>query len=296
MATVEDTLSGWTGPSSNTEQEKQERTERMIRDAIAAHQPLKNVGLSVFAKGSYANNTNVRADSDVDIAVECTEAEYWEEAQPGLRPSNSSDYQGRWTPSLLRSELTAALVAQFGKDAVDSSNSTAIFVKSSTARVDADVVPCFSFRRYMPGGNDWLGTMIFKTTGGRIINYPDQQLSEGRAKNTNTGNSFKRGVRVLKRLENVLVAEKRCKELASYFVECLAYNCPDAAFAHSTWTETVKAMLLAIWNNTQGDEPAEDSERWLEVNRCFFLFYPQQKWTRADAREFAQAAWTYLGF
>ena len=31
---LEDTLSGWTGPSSDTEQEKQERTVRMIREAI----------------------------------------------------------------------------------------------------------------------------------------------------------------------------------------------------------------------------------------------------------------------
>ncbi len=200
MATLEETLSGWTGPSSNSEKEKQDRTERMIRDAIAEHQAFNNVSLSVFAKGSYANNTNVRADSDVDIAVKCSEAEYWEEAEPGLRPAFSGTYQGRWSPEILRSELTAALVAKFGKAPVDTSNSTAIFVKSNTARVDADVVPCFSFRRFMPYGNDRLGTMIFKKTGGTIINYPDQQLLEGRKKNTNTGNSFKKCVRVLKRL------------------------------------------------------------------------------------------------
>ncbi|PZV20156.1 MAG: nucleotidyltransferase [Cyanobium sp.] len=297
MANLEQTLSGWTGPSSNSEQEKQDRTERMIREAIAEHSALSGVRLRVFAKGSYANNTNVRTDSDVDIAVQCTEAEYWEEAQPGLRPSNTGGvYGGKWTPSLLRSELTAALIAKFGTAAVDTSNSTAIFVKSSSARVDADVVPCFSFRRYMPGGDDRLGTMIFKQSGERIINYPDQQLKEGRAKNTSTGNAYKKSVRILKRLENVLVAESRYKELASYFVECLAYNCPEPAFAHSTWTETVKAMLIAIWNNTQGDEPADESLRWLEVNRCFFLFHPKQKWTRADAQGFAQAAWTYLRF
>ncbi len=179
---------------------------------------------------------------------------------------------------------------------MDTSNSTAILVKSNTARVDADVVPCFSFRRYMPDGDDRLGTKIFKKTGDTIINYPEQQLKEGRDKNTRTGGAFKKSVRVLKRIENVLVAEGRYKELASYFVECLAFNCPDAAFAASTWTETVKAMLVAIWNNTQGDEPVEESKRWLEVNRCYFLFHPQQQWTRADAKEFAQAAWTYLGF
>jgi hypothetical protein len=268
----------------------------MVREAVAAHPAFNNVALTVFAKGSYANNTNVRADSDVDIAVQCTEAEYWEEAQPGLRPSSSGTYGGEWTPGKLRSELTAALVTKFGAVAVDTSNSTAIFVKSNTARVDADVVPCFSFRRYMPDRNDRLGTMIVKKSGDRIVNYPDQQLKEGRAKNTRTGNAFKKSVRVLKRLENVLTAEKRCKELPSYFIECLAYNCPDAVFAHSTWTETVKAMLVQIWNYAGGEEPREGSKRWLEVNGYFYLFHPKQKWTRADASEFVHAAWKYLGF
>src|SRR5437868_2224143 len=96
MAALEDKLSGWTGPSSSSEQEKQDRTERMIRDAIDAHRAFEDCTLTVFAKGSYANNTNVRADSDVDIAVECSEAEYWEEAEPGLRPSSTCTYQGRW--------------------------------------------------------------------------------------------------------------------------------------------------------------------------------------------------------
>jgi hypothetical protein len=297
MSQLEQTLSGWTGPSSNSEQDKQDRTKNMIHEAISEHSAFSDVRLSVFAKGSYANNTNVRTDSDVDIAVQCTEAEYWEEAQPGLRLSNSgSDYRGKWTPTLLRSELTAALVEKFGTTAVDTSNSTAIFVKSSSARVDADVVPCFSYRRYMAGGDDLLGTKIFKKSGGTIINYPDQQLKEGRAKNIRTGNAYKKSVRILKRLENLLVAESRCEELASYFVECLAYNCPDPVFAHSTWTETVKAMLIEIWKNTQGNEPADESSRWLEVNRCFFLFHPKQNWTRADAQGFAEAAWNYLGF
>lgn len=296
MATLEDKLSGWTGPSSNSEQEKQDRTERMIREAIDAHRTFENCSRTIFAKGSYANNTNVRADSDVDIAVKCTEAEYWEEAAPGLRPSSTGTYQGTWTPNRLRAELAAALVAKFGEASVDTSSSTAILVKSNTARVDADVVPCFSFRRYMPDGDDRLGTMIFKKTGGTIINYPDQQLKEGRDKNTRTRGAFKKGVRVLKRLENVLVTETGRKAIPSYFVECLAFNCPDAVFAASTWTEVLKEMLLAIWNNTQGEEPVQESKRWVEVNRCYFLFHPQQKWTRADAREFVQAAWTYLEF
>jgi hypothetical protein len=80
---LEQQLINWTAPSSATEQDKQDRTERMAREAIAAHASFNDCSLKVYAKGSYANNTNVRADSDVDIAVECMECVYWrEESRP----------------------------------------------------------------------------------------------------------------------------------------------------------------------------------------------------------------------
>ena len=58
----EQILSNWTGPASTTEQEKQDRTERMIRDAVDEQVAFDDCELRIFAKGSYANNTNVRAD------------------------------------------------------------------------------------------------------------------------------------------------------------------------------------------------------------------------------------------
>lgn len=80
----EDILARWTAPSSDTEQEKQERAERMIRQAIDDHEPFRECSLNVYAKGSYANNTNVRSDSDVDIAVECTDVRYWKESKKAI--------------------------------------------------------------------------------------------------------------------------------------------------------------------------------------------------------------------
>ena len=85
---LESLLSGWTGPSSVTEQDKQDRTERMIRDAVSAHKPFEGCSLSAYAKGSYPNNTNVRTDSDVDIAVQCHDVFYWDEEEPEC-PSGS---------------------------------------------------------------------------------------------------------------------------------------------------------------------------------------------------------------
>lgn len=292
---LEEQLTRWTAPSSDSEQEKQERTERMIRQAIDAHAPFDGCGLSVYAKGSYANNTNVRADSDVDIAVECTDVEYWEEANPGAHPSNAAPYIGIWTPEKLRSELVFALKAKFPGQG-DASGSTAIKIHSGTARVNADVVPCFSYRYFISPSTTRAGTKIFKTDGGSIVNYPAQQLVNGKAKNVRTGYAYKKGARLLKRVENAMANAGAFRELPSYFVECLAYNCPDSDFSHFTWTESLRAMLVHIWIELQGGEPVEESARWVEANEYFFLFHPDQQWSRADGRDFAYAAWNHFGF
>lgn len=288
---LEDKLSGWTGPSSDTEQDKQDRIDRMIRQAIDSHEPFNNCSLKVYAKGSYANNTNVRSDSDVDISVECTELLYWEESEKGSH-TPGKPYEGIWTPAKLRAELLSAMKAKFPGQ-VDSSGTTAIQINSNSARVDADVVPCFSFRYYMKHDSRD-GTKIFKADGSNIVNYPVQQKENGTAKNKRTGYAYKKGARLLKRIENAMAEDKTFRELPSFFMECLAYNCPDNVFSYPTWTECLRAMLLHIWNNLQGDEPTSD--RWLEVNECFFLFHQNQKWTREDGRDFAKAAWNYFGF
>ena len=288
---LEDKLSGWTGPSSDTEKDKQDRTERMIREAINSHTPLDSCSLNVFAKGSYANNTNVRSDSDVDIAVECTDATYWEESEKGNHPQGDS-YEGIWTPKKLRAELISAMIAKFPGQ-VDSSGSTAIQINSSSARVYADVVPCFSFRYYMDDDTRD-GTKIFKKDGSNIVNYPIQQKENGTAKNNETNYAYKKSARLLKRIENTMAADGTIRELPSFFLECLAYNCPNHVFSHLTWTERLRSILFYIWDNLQGEEP--DKNRWLEVNEFSFLFHSNQEWTRKDAREFSKAAWNYFGF
>jgi predicted nucleotidyltransferase len=288
---LEEQFSRWTSPSSDTEHDKQERTERMIRQAVDAHTPFNNCDLKIYAKGSYANNTNVRADSDVDVAVECKEALYWEEEKQGLYPPGNK-YEGVWTPTKLRSELLVSLKAKFGEN-VDSSGSTAIQINSGSSRVDADVVPCFSYKYYLEN-EIRPGTKIFKTDGSSLVNYPSQQLDHGIAKNKRTGYAYKKGARLLKRVENVMAEGEEFQELPSFFVECLAYNCPDTVFARSTWTNRLRGMLVYIWEQLQGDEPI--SGRWVEANECFYLFHPSQDWSREDGREFAKASWSHFGF
>lgn len=290
---LEEQLSGWTGPSSPTEQEKQERTERMIREAVEAHAAFDGYDIAVYTKGSYANNTNVKTDSDVDVAVQCGEAMYWDEASEGAHPPSTS-YTGIWTPDRLRLELGAALEKKFPVQ-VDSSGSTAFRIHSSSARVDADVVPCFDYRYYFSPSSYREGSKIFKKDGGSLVNYPAQQLEKGVEKDGQTRGCYKQAVRIMKRVENLMVDNCAHREVPSFFVECLVYNCPNDILLRPSWTETIRGVIGHIWEGLQGPEPSDDSERWLEASECKYLFHSGQTWTRADGRDFAKAAWDYLG-
>jgi hypothetical protein len=53
--------------------------------------------------------------------------------------------------------------------------------------------------------------------------------------------------------------------------------------------------LTFIYNGTKTDECIA-SEDWLEVNRCKYLFFDGQSWSRETANSFALEAWRYVGF
>src|SRR4051812_38491260 len=108
----------------------------MGKEAVQAYAGLDECSLRGYAKGWNANNTNVRADSDVDVAVQCHDVMYWEEAEPGVKPPGTP-YMGIWTPEKLRLEVAAALRVKFPSQ-VDESGKVTITVHSSISRVDAD--------------------------------------------------------------------------------------------------------------------------------------------------------------
>ena len=219
-------------------------------------------------------------------------------------------YSGEWTPAKLRKEVVAALKAKFG-DQVDASGNVAVKVRSSSARVDADVVPCFVYRHYFSPGVFEEGARIHFKDGSSTENYPEQHLREGRSKNTDTNGFYKKSVRILKRTANAMESNRYHRAVASYFVESLVYNCHDSLFSPSTWTDTIREIVGHIWENTQGDsEPS--SARWTEADGITYLFHDAQGWSRKDAhgitylfhdaqgwsrkdaRGFAYAAWNYL--
>ena len=288
-------------PPSDNEDQKRERTEQQIRDALRSYGPLKGRNYVVYAKGSYANNTNVRLDYDVDVAVEYrgfffSDLLFDLEGQPdsavGVEPSADP-----YTCDQFKQDVRGALETAFGKTAVNVGR-IAYRVREKKTTLPTDVVPCWEYRRYERIVNGVpiyeQGARVYPTGGMFINNYPAQQLKNGRDKNNRTGGRYKRMVRALKRLEGRLVGSGQLtEELPSYLSECLVYNVADDSFGHSTYPADMRAVLATIFNETLTGGAWND---WEEVNELKYLFRGDKGWTHEQAHHLADAAWNELGF
>ena len=291
----EQTFRDWSKPSSDTEDEKQAHTQKMIRDAIYADPWLSERMERVFAKGSYANNTNVRLDSDVDICVQVRCVFFNHEPSVPFDPAAVGiSVPCEYTFMEFKDHVEAALVAKFGRSAVGRANK-AFDVHENTSRVSADVLPAWGYRYYYSSSECHYGTKFQTDSGVEIVNWPDQQRENGIAKNQATGGRYKFMVRVMKRLRNEMSDEGMTDAdgVPSYLIESLVWNVPNEGFGHDSYTEDVRSILVHTFNQTMNDEGCSE---WGEVNELKYLFRPGQPWNRVQAHAFLGAAWNYVGF
>jgi FPC/CPF motif-containing protein YcgG len=80
--------------------------------------------------------------------------------------------------------------------------------------------------------------------------------------------------------------------IASFLIECLAWNTPVEVFHKATYTEVLRCLLIHVYGKT---EKEEDCSKWAEVNGIKYLFHASQPWTREQARKFTVAVWNYIG-
>ncbi len=284
----------WAGGPGDTELERCENAERMIRKAIAASSSLKELQIEVFAQGSYKNITNIAQESDVDVSV-CLQEAWYYTIPEGTKASDFSIYSTQHTYAKYKQDVIDAITEYFGAKNVTPGNK-AIRIHSNSYRVDADVVPSFEFREYYDVNNPSRfrsGVRFYSADETEITNYPKQHIDRGIEKNGRTQKRFKRMARVLKSLQVEMIDEKKIvKKLPSFFIESLTYNVPDENFGATNYRADVQNILAYLFNNTR---PADKPE-WFEVNGIKFLFHPTQPWTKADAHAFVETAWNYLGF
>ena len=295
MRDWEKQFSQWASPPGASEAERCSNAERGIKDAIASSDRLTKRDIRVITTGSYKNNTNVRQDSDVDIAVVCYDV-FFPDYPEGTTKETFGNIDGSYTYATFKNEVGQALIDRFGANAVSRGNK-AFDVHENTYRVDADVAAFFEHRRYQRSGSHAPGIELRPDNGQpfRVVNWPEQHYSNGVEKNTSTGRRFKSLVRILKCLRNEMeeAGVSAAVGIPGFLIECLVWNVPGDHFGLSTLRADVRANLAYLYNNTRTD--AECSE-WGEVSELKYLFRGGQKWTRAQAHALVGAAWDYVGF
>lgn len=286
-------------PPSNSEETRTSLTEKQIRAALQDYAPLQGRPYVVYAKGSYANNTNVRLNYDVDIAVEytgyyyydlCFDLEGSDRSAVGIVKSDDP-----YTPDQFKKDILGALHKAFGTSAV-AEGKIAYRIRENKTTLPADVVPCWEYRRYdgIRNGSPivHIGSRVFPSTGGHKNNYPKIQQANGVTKNLATSRRYKRSVRALKKLQTRLVDKGILKtELPSYFTESLVYNVTNDAFSHANYLQDMRAVLRQIFNETL---PLPQQSKWTHVHQLMYLFY--DGFSRSDAHAMADAAWGHIGF
>ncbi len=202
----EETLNNWRKPPSNSETDKLINAERMVRDSINEDLILKEMGIRVFGQGSYANDTNVRLNSDIDINVQYTDGFYFDLPSGKDRGDFGLNNPSSYSSLGFKNDVENALVNKFGRDSVKREDKC-ITIEGNTYRVGADVVPTWKHRRYSEDGTFVVGAYFQTDSGNCITNYPIQHIENGISKNSLTQRRFKRLTRIFKRINYKMIED-----------------------------------------------------------------------------------------
>ena len=230
-------LESYSQPISATEKEQCEHAIDMVKDALVEYgykisDERKNFSsdgyafyyelresdyssiVTVLVQGSYANNTNIKRYSDVDVSVI---------SKPVIPISLEKSF------NIFKTKIYNALYRKFGSDVVRKNKS--INVKGNSYRKSIDVVPAYAVNSNIENGIQFL-----TDNGEKIVNYPLKQIKNENLKNSQTKYMFKKYVRILKNIKEDMEESyiQSAKEVGSFQVESLLWNLDDNVFTKYT--------------------------------------------------------------
>lgn len=284
----------WAKPPSDTESEKCTKAVKQITDALRDHFGNK---VSFVRQGSHHNRTNIRLDTDVDLAV-VHSASYF----PGTGWMTEADkklYEERSSPATysyeqFKTEVHEVLHKKFGP-ANTQRKRKCVRVNGNTYRVNADVVPVFPYRKYRSFGVVGLeGIALVPDREIAVIHsFPDDHYKNGVKKNDETNRAFKSVVRVFKNVRNDLKDKGvlRGGDMPSFFIECLVWNVTESYFSGKTYREDALAVSAKIWRDMKS---ALVADKYAEVCNHRRLFKENPHHTHERAKDFASQVWSHI--
>lgn len=293
MLFTEDRLSSFSKAISCTEDKTYQTTISMIESVLSdldyrvssendMGNPPKSVlrfsksngdRVTLLVQGSYANDTCVKQDSDVDIAV------IYENTFKVKYPEGATDKDYGYSVSAFdqksfKDEVFEKLKEKYSSS-VDRSNGKSLKVKGNTSRKDCDVVPCMRFRDHKSCGSKSAdrfcsGISILTDDGEVIVNYPEVHYENEVRKNDDTQKRYKKIVRIFKCIANEFeLSGKRPKSVSSFKIECSLYNVPDDVFLKNYQSENFYSELA---NGVCEYILSSDLSEYLESNEIKKLF------------------------
>lgn len=291
MAIPESQLETWSKQGATS---TSQTTYASIKHALDTSSCLEDKQFERYLQGSYANATNIRGDSDVDVVVELvspflanTERLSEEERRAFDRDHHDAEY--KWAD--FRQDVEFTLRDYYGSSWVNSA-SRCLRVVGKSGRLDSDVVVAVQYRIYTRyrsrTDNDFIGGIKFKDllTGAWIENFPKHHRQNGSAKNnySRTKENYKPSIRMFKNARNRLIRDGELSEhtAPSYFVECLFYNVPDDRFEG-----TLQQIYLGSLKWLCEQFVASKSYFFLCQNEQLALFGTSStQWNERDAQAF----------
>jgi hypothetical protein len=203
----------------------------------SAPYPTKNT--AIYLQGSYGNNTNVWADSDVDVVLCHNGAFYYDIS--GMSQAEQGMFKETFSTNATYG------YHEFKRDAEDfikrlynsvATGKKALHIPGSNNRRSADVLVCQEFRRYYSYQHGVHGChygVAFDVNGIRVENFPKQHADNCTTKHQATNQNFKRLVRIFKNMRNSMIEKGLItdKVAPSYFIEGMLYNVPKDKFSGS---------------------------------------------------------------
>jgi hypothetical protein len=288
MAIPESQLDTWSAQGSVTQSKD---TYATAKNALESSQALyESRSYEVFLQGSYGNNTNIYAESDVDVVMRLTEI--MRSDLNSLPPDQQTAYHqayktATYTFSDFKAGVHTRLNTAFGENYITNGDK-AFHIKPTSSRRSCDVVTCYEYRRYIRFNSitdqEYVpGIIIPNTSTGDVINYPKVHSENLSTKNQGTRGWLKPTVRIFKNMRNRLIEEGAIAEdtACSYYLEGMLYNVPDSNFG-GTYADTFCNCL----NWLRGT----DRSRLLCPNRQYWLLGNSNvQWTAAKCNLFLNA-------
>lgn len=203
--------------------------------------PYANKNFKVFLQGSYGNDTNIYAESDVDIVIRLDNCFFSD--LDSLSDEEKAAYKQAFSDATythvdFKRDVLSVLTTHYG--AAVKAGDKAIAIDASGSRRKADVIAATQFRRYFKfrstSDAEYVeGICFFNAAGERIANYPRQHSGNLTTKHQASSKWMKPMARVFKNMRSRMIEDGLIKAgvAPSYYIEGLLYNVPNDKFTSS---------------------------------------------------------------